>query len=169
MDCCFITIYTLLLVLNEMSKKMIKSRNYHKPIIWEGNLNDDCTAKWAGLMLRAEWMDENYWWWCVYDMLDNQNQIDSSNEYNEQCIGGEAARSEAQDVAKEFLKNELISELKKSSEALDVDKLISELKVIGISAGKSIVVLLKDFDFEYSEAKNKVFESPVWKGLREQS
>ncbi|MDR6568809.1 hypothetical protein [Chitinophaga ginsengisegetis] len=39
-----------------------------EPIIWTGDLSDDCTAKWAGLMLRAEWMEKNYWWWAVYDM-----------------------------------------------------------------------------------------------------
>ena len=32
-----------------------------KPIMWTGNLDDDCTARWAGLLLRAEWMDEDYW------------------------------------------------------------------------------------------------------------
>jgi hypothetical protein len=35
-------------------------------------------------MLRAEWMDDDYWWWCVYDMLtEEENQIDSSNEYEQ--------------------------------------------------------------------------------------
>ncbi len=34
---------------------------------WEGDLEDDCSAEWAGLTLRAEEMEENYWWWCVYD------------------------------------------------------------------------------------------------------
>ena len=33
----------------------------NQPIIWRGDISDDCTAEWAGLMLRAEWMDDNYW------------------------------------------------------------------------------------------------------------
>ena len=40
----------------------------NKPIVWTDDLEDDCIALWAGLMLRAEWMDEDYWWWAVYDM-----------------------------------------------------------------------------------------------------
>jgi hypothetical protein len=67
-------------------------------------LNDDCTAIWAGLMLRAEWMDEDYWWWCVYDLLDeNEEQIDSSNNYEIRYISGELSRNEAEKVAKKYL------------------------------------------------------------------
>ncbi len=146
-----------------------KNRDFNQPIIWNGDLKDDCTAKWSGLMLRAEWMDEDYWWWCVYDMLDNQNQIDSSNEYDERFIGGEVARNKAEEIAKDYLKSELISELKKSDIEIDFDKLISDLKNIGIVPAQTIMVLIKDFGFEYSDAKNKVFDSPDWNGLREQS
>jgi len=148
---------------------VIRNRKYKQQIIWEGDLKDDCTAKWSGLILRAEWMDENYWWWCVYDNLNNDIQIDSSSEYNEKFIGGEIARNKAEDIAKEYLKKELISELKKNQKRTNINKLISNLKAIGISPMQSIITLIKDFNFEYSEAKNKVFDSPVWKGLREQS
>jgi len=74
-----------------------------EPIIWNGDLDDDCTALWAGLMLRAEWMDEAYWWWAVYDMQKNEVTIDSSHEYNTRCVSGEAARAKAEDVAKAYL------------------------------------------------------------------
>lgn len=150
-------------------KTIEKNRDFDQPIIWSGDLNDDCTAKWAGLMLRAEWMDENYWWWCVYDMLDNENQIDSSNEYDERFIGGEKAREKAEEVAKNYLKNELISNLKRTKENVNFDRLISDLKLIGISPMQTILTLIKDFEFEHRDAKNKVFDSPVWEGLREQS
>ena len=73
------------------------------PIIWKGDLNDDCTAKWCGLMLRAEWMDEDYWWWAVYDMGNNEETIDSSNEHEERYTGGEAARQAAEEVARKYL------------------------------------------------------------------
>lgn len=149
--------------------EVIKNRKYNQQIIWEGDLKDDCTAKWSGLMLRAEWMDEDYWWWCVYDNLNNDIQIDSSNEYDERFTGGEIARNKAEEIAKEYLKNELVLELKKSQQETNFDELISNLKTIGISPMQSIMTLIKDFDFEYSKAKDKVFDSPVWKGLRQQS
>ena len=145
--------------------KVIKNRDYNQQIIWEGDLKDDCTAKWSGLMLRVEWMDEDYWWWCVYDNLNSDIQIDSSNEYDERFIGGEIARNKAEEIAKEYLKKELISELKKSSEKTDINKLIFDLKTIGISPMQSIMTLIKDFDYEYSEAKNKVFDSPAGASL----
>ncbi len=146
-----------------------KNRDFNQPIIWNGDLKDDCTAQWSGLMLRAEWMDEDYWWWCVYDMLDNENQIDSSNEYEEKIFSGKNAREKAEEIARNYLKDELVTELKKSKENADIDKLIMDLKLIGISPMHSILTLVKDFRLEYQEAKNKVFDSPIWKGLREQS
>jgi len=78
-------------------------KDINKPIVWEGDLDDDCLSHWNGLLLRAEWMDDDYWWWCVYDMEDNENQIDCSNEYNQRFIGGEASRKEAEKVAKKYL------------------------------------------------------------------
>jgi len=73
-------------------------------ITWRGDLSDDCSADWAGLLLRAEWMEKRYWWWCVYDMQDvNEEQIDSSNNYNTSCIGGVAARANAENAARKYL------------------------------------------------------------------
>lgn len=74
-----------------------------EPIVWTGDLNDDCTAKWAGLMLRAEWMNGNNWWWCVYDMQKDEIQIDSSNNYSESFTNGETSRKKAEEVAKKYL------------------------------------------------------------------
>lgn len=70
-----------------------------EPIEWTGDLSDDCTAKWAGLMLRAESMNDNHWWWAVYDMQRDETTIDSSNEYNKSFVGGEIARKKAESVA----------------------------------------------------------------------
>jgi hypothetical protein len=81
---------------------MNQERNTGDPIVWTGDLNDDCSAEWAGLLLRAEWMDEDYWWWCVYDMEKDEIQIDSSNEYLERVVGGEAARKKAEETAKKY-------------------------------------------------------------------
>ena len=49
---------------------------------WYGDLNDDCTSKWAGFLLRAEWMDDNQWWWAVSD-LETDEEVDSSRNYEE--------------------------------------------------------------------------------------
>lgn len=74
-----------------------------KEIVWTGDLSDDCTAEWAGLMLRAEWMNEDYWWWAVYDMQKDEVTIDDSNQYAEKFIGGDIARAKAERVAKKYL------------------------------------------------------------------
>ncbi len=50
------------------------------PIIWIGDLQDDCIARWNGLILRAEWMEKKIWWWAVSKDNDTYtDQIDSSN------------------------------------------------------------------------------------------
>ncbi len=74
-----------------------------QPIEWTGDLLDDCAAIWAGLMLRAEWMDEDYWWWGGYDMQKAGAVIDNSNNYSARFIGGEAARLKAESVARQYI------------------------------------------------------------------
>ncbi len=74
-----------------------------QPFTWTGDLADDSTAIWAGLMLRVELMDENYWWWCVYDMQKDEVQIDSSNNYSESFLSGEVSRKKAEEVARKYL------------------------------------------------------------------
>jgi hypothetical protein len=69
---------------------------------WYGDLSDDCTARWAGFTLRAEWMDDDIWWWAV--SLDGQSdQIASSNDSEVQPTSGEDARMSAFRAAKRFL------------------------------------------------------------------
>ena len=69
---------------------------------WIGDLNDDCTARWRGLLLRAEWMDDEIWWWCVYD--ENGEEIASSNSPDaQQCTTGEYARGAAERSARLYL------------------------------------------------------------------
>ena len=72
------------------------------PIEWTGDLNDDCTARWAGLLLRAEEMERNSWWWAVTD-LERNIEIGSSNESNQIPKSGKAARSLAEKTAKRYL------------------------------------------------------------------
>ena len=75
-----------------------------QPIKWTGNLSDDCGAEWAGLLLRAEWMDGDFWWWSVYDMKKGEVIIDDSNAYSERFIDAESARNKAESVAKNYIK-----------------------------------------------------------------
>jgi hypothetical protein len=72
------------------------------PAQWEGNLNDDCTARWAGLTLRAEWMTGLDWWWCVYDDSTG-DQIASSNESLDRPPSGDAARKAAEQAGQRWL------------------------------------------------------------------
>ncbi len=81
----------------------IKHRDMHSPIAWTGDLQDDCSAKFAGLVLRAEWMDNDLWWWCIYDMNNGGIQIDSSNNYNRRPNTGEVARKAAEHSAFKYL------------------------------------------------------------------
>ena len=79
-------------------------------------------------------------------MLDSENQIDSSNEFDKQIISGE----KAEEIAKDYLKNELTNKLQGSEKKIDFDKLISDLKVIGISPMHTILTLIKKFKFNLS-------------------
>ncbi len=75
----------------------------NQKIIWQGDLNDDCSSHWNNLLLRAELMDKNDWWWFVYDMANNEIQIDSSNNHNENVPKGEDARKLAENCARNYL------------------------------------------------------------------
>lgn len=79
-----------------------------EPLIWTGDLSDDISANWAGLLLRAEWMNEDYWWWAVYDIENNEEVIDNFNNYDEHFVGGEISTKKAEEVAKKYL-NRLIN------------------------------------------------------------
>jgi len=69
---------------------------------WTGDLSDDCTALWAGFMLRAEEMDRGIWWWATYVDASNQ-QIASSNDTGVSPSTGEEARAAAFRAARLYL------------------------------------------------------------------
>ena len=73
-----------------------------EPPRWAGDLDDDCTARWAGLTLRAECMDTDDWWWCVYDDSSG-NQVASSNEDDHHYSTGATAREAAEQAARIWL------------------------------------------------------------------
>ena len=73
-------------------------------IEWTGDLDDDCTARWLGLILRAEWMDGDVWWWAVSD-ISTGDEIDSSNNdsyFGVKFTNGTEARDAAERAAREY-------------------------------------------------------------------
>jgi hypothetical protein len=72
------------------------------PISWRGDLDDDCTAEWAGLTLRAEQMDRKHWWWAVYDKATNETIADSHG-CSETAWNGRHARNAAELAARGWL------------------------------------------------------------------
>ncbi|WP_269542913.1 hypothetical protein [Cerasicoccus fimbriatus] len=83
--------------------QLIAAKN--NPIKWTGDLDDDCTARWAGLILRAEAMDDDVWWWAVTDEEQNL-EIDSSNRKSVITQNGKSARLQAEAAAKQNLLGE---------------------------------------------------------------
>lgn len=79
------------------------NRDTATTIVWTGDLDDDCTARWAGLLLRAEWMDGPDWWWAVTD-LHHDIEIGSSNSDPRSCTSGNEARTRAEACAKAYLR-----------------------------------------------------------------
>ena len=69
---------------------------------WTGDLNDDCSAHWAGLLLRAEWEQDVLWWWAVTDVATGE-EIASSNRHVGAYHSGEAARHAAENAARDYL------------------------------------------------------------------
>ena len=76
--------------------------NNKDPMLWTGDLNDDCTAIWRGLMLRAEEMEQGGWWWAVSLDEGRGNEIDSSNNEKVECRSGLEARNRAEECARCF-------------------------------------------------------------------
>lgn len=70
---------------------------------WQGNLRDDCTAKGAGLTLRAEMMDSSHWWWCVYDDATGDQVAVSHDTPPYRASTGILARVAAEAAAKRYL------------------------------------------------------------------
>ena len=57
----------------------------------------------GGLMLRAEEMDHDSWWWAVSMDEGRGNEIRSSNYEDRECRTGAIARQRAEECARDFL------------------------------------------------------------------
>jgi len=73
-----------------------------QPIAWTGDLSDDCTAEWNGLMLRAEAMSRTDWWWAVSDMKTKE-QVAVSYDVGVRVTTGKKARRAAEQAARDWV------------------------------------------------------------------
>ena len=71
------------------------------PVVWEGDLDDDCIARWHSLTLRAEEMDRSIWWWAVYDAEGGEAVMDSHTS-STVARSGKQARAAAEAAAREW-------------------------------------------------------------------
>ena len=74
------------------------------PIVWTGDLDDDCTATWHGFVARAECMGsvrigkkkerrrQQYWWVAVYTEETGADLLDDKCEPDICLISGRGAR-----------------------------------------------------------------------------
>ena len=74
-----------------------------EPPKWSGNLDDDCSADWAGFSLRAEAMDDDIWWWCVYEEGLLDRVVSSNDDDDAPCSTGDSARRAAERAARHLL------------------------------------------------------------------
>ena len=76
------------------------------PPLWQGDLENRCTALWAGLVLHARlvhYEDGDEWLYSVYDE-ENDIQIAHSVDDEKWFTNGEAARNAAEAIAREYLR-----------------------------------------------------------------
>jgi hypothetical protein len=71
-------------------------------VVWTGNLRDDCSAVWHGLMLRAEQMSKSRWWWAVYSDEGRRGCVQWAASYDKapyHAKNGREARAAAEAAA----------------------------------------------------------------------
>jgi hypothetical protein len=69
---------------------------------WTGDLQDDCSARWAGFLLRAEEIEKNIWWYSVTDLASGAT-VEDSNLIGAVVIDGVEAREKSEAAARRFL------------------------------------------------------------------
>lgn len=84
-------------------KTLVANREVNAPIVWTGDLEDDCSSTWAEMVLRAEEMSLGYWWWAVSDNRLALAEVASSKWETQPCVSGENARRQAERCARSYL------------------------------------------------------------------
>jgi hypothetical protein len=85
--------------------KSIQLEAASTPVSWSGDLNTDCTARWAGLLLRAEQKNRTHWSWTVYDAKTRAIIMDSRMSWG-RATHGKTARQAAEHAARQYLEEE---------------------------------------------------------------
>ncbi len=62
------------------------------PIVWQGDLDDDCHARWRGLGAHAERMDEHSWYCSVWCDGAGKKMLFHSSDDDIHPLTGKAAR-----------------------------------------------------------------------------
>jgi len=86
----------------DLSSVLARRVEAENPPIWYGDLSDDCSSHWAGFLLRAEWMEDTFWWWSVTDLASGMTIADS-NQLIIPVTSGELARQSCVDAVRRFL------------------------------------------------------------------
>ncbi|NME72088.1 hypothetical protein [Flammeovirga aprica] len=148
----------------------MKNRSYSEEIIWKENSSFQITADWSSLKLQIEYIpEEKLWSWVLYDKLRDFHQVKIDESNNGCFVDLEGTKEKVEAVSREYLTKELVSNFEKESDLLKIELLIKTLKKVGHSPISSMLVLIRNLGLKYSEAKELVFDSDVWKGAREQS
>jgi hypothetical protein len=70
--------------------------------VWSGDLEDDCTARWAGFLLRAEAMEKDSWWYSATDLASG-TAIEDSTVVGALVKDGVTARRKSEEAVRRFL------------------------------------------------------------------
>lgn len=83
------------------------------PIVWTGDLDDDCTAHWHDLILRAENMGNHWWWTVIATATSPDKKYKIEFEVGSSLLGrryfaytGVEARKKAEHCAKKYIKTQ---------------------------------------------------------------
>jgi len=76
------------------------------PVSWSGDLQTNCTARWAGLLLRAEQKSRTHWSWTVSDSKTRAIIMDSRMSWA-RSTHGKKARQAAEQAARQYIEEEL--------------------------------------------------------------
>jgi hypothetical protein len=86
--------------------KSLQLEAVNTPVSWVGDLETNCTARWAGLLLRAEQKNRTHWSWTVYDAKTRAIIMDSRMSWA-RATHGKKARQAAEQAARQFIEEDL--------------------------------------------------------------
>ena len=88
--------------MNTLEELEVRREQAKESPVWTGDLDDDCTARWAGFLLRAEEMERGSWWFSVTD-LPSGSVIHDSDRVGRRIDSASSARQECERAVIRFL------------------------------------------------------------------